>query len=133
YSTAEVNNISTYFVAPPPTVGRSKDVVYTLPWYGLDHQSGRPLVEVDGVIGMDYREYYTGTKVDDLLVAGVSAPPYFGSFHNTFSYRGFQLSANILWKAGHVFRRSSITPGAEYTGPGSYHMDYFRRWKQPGD
>lgn len=133
YSTAEVNNISTYFVSPPPTVGRSKDVIYMLPWYGLDHQSGRPLVEVNGVLGMDYREYYSGTTVDDLLVAGVTTPPYFGSFRNTFSYRGFQLSANIIWKAGHVFRRSSISPGAEYNGPGSYHMDYFRRWKQPGD
>jgi hypothetical protein len=36
---------------------------------------------------------------------------------------------------GYVFRRTSMLPGGEYTNinVNSYNLDYFKRWKQPGD
>src|SRR5690606_35800635 len=33
---------------PPPQVGKSMDVLYALPWYGLDSQTGFPVVRIDG-------------------------------------------------------------------------------------
>lgn len=132
FSTAEVSNIDYYFYAsPPPVTGKSRDAVYALPWHGLDPATGLPAITPGGGSNTDYVAYYTGYHPDDLILAGVSVPPFFGSLRNTLSWKGLELSANITWKAGYVFRRSSMLPGGEYYS--NYHMDYFRRWQQPGD
>lgn len=131
FNTGDAPTIGTYFSNPQPVVGRSRDVVYAMPWHGLDHHTGMPLVEYNGSLGFEYAGYYQGLNPDDLLVAGVSIPPFYGAVRNTLGWKGFDVSANIMWKAGYVFRRSSMSPGIEFQG--IYHMDYFDRWQQPGD
>lgn len=133
FNVRETANVSNYLSNPPPVIGRSRDVIYAYPWIGLDHETGMPLVMVDGVAGMDYDAFVQGFGVDRLLVGGVTVPPYHGALRNTFSWKGFEASANVLWKAGHVFRRSSMAPGNEYLSAQTYHMDYFKRWQKPGD
>lgn len=50
YSTKEAANITEYFNSTtPPKAGRSRDVLYWFPWKGLDHESGAPLVEINGI------------------------------------------------------------------------------------
>lgn len=133
YNTKDVLAISRYTaITPPPAIGVSRDAVYALPWNGLDGQTGFPLIYMDGVPSTDYKAYYEQyLKPDSLLLTGVRIPPYFGSLRNTFSYKGFQLGVLVTWKAGHVYRRSSIGSAQEYFG--IYHADYYRRWSQPGD
>jgi hypothetical protein len=143
YSSNQVRNYSTpalrfandYFTSSkPPTVDRSIDAVYALPWNGLDHNTGLPVIYVDGKVTTDYAGYYSNFKPDDLVLAGVSVAPLYGSLRNSLGYKGFQLSAMIGFKTGYVFRRNSMAPGAEYvTGPVDFHTDYFKRWQQPGD
>jgi len=134
YNTADVTSIGTYISSPPPTVGRSRDVMYAMPWIGLDGGTGMPLVNLNGEISTDYVNYFNAFQVQDLLIKGVSVPPYYGSIRNTFSWKNIQLSANIMWKMGYVFRRSSIASGEEfYGGLEFYHMDYYKRWQKPGD
>lgn len=116
----------------PPTVGTSRDVIYAIPWYGLDHKTGMPLVMTDGVLHMDYSTYMNNLKREDLLVIGTSVPPYFGSIRNTFGYKNITASFNILWKAGHHFRRPSINYGSVFNSGGG-HIDYLDRWQKPGD
>src|SRR5690606_17986713 len=128
----EVSNIGTYFTTPPPVIGRSRDAVYALPWHGLDHETGMPLVEVAGQLGMEYDTYIRNYDADNLLSAGVRVPPFYGAVRNTFGWKGFEASLNIAWKGGYVFRRQSISPGQEYSNSG-YHIDYFKRWQRPGD
>lgn len=132
YSTRDVTELSNFISSTPPVIGRSRDVVYALPWNGLDRQTGAPIIYMHGVQSNDYDEYYRNyLKPDSLVAVGVRVPPYFGSLRNTFSYKGLELSFMLTFKAGHVFRRESMGPMGEYTG--SYHMDYFNRWQQPGD
>ncbi|PPK98242.1 SusC/RagA family TonB-linked outer membrane protein [Parapedobacter indicus] len=133
FNVRETENVSNYLSNPPPVIGRSRDVLYAYPWIGLDHGTGMPLVEVDGVVGTDYDAFVQGFGIDRLLVGGVTVPPYHGALRNTFSWKGFEVSANVLWKAGHVFRRNSMAPGNEYISAQTYHMDYFKRWQKPGD
>jgi TonB-linked SusC/RagA family outer membrane protein len=133
FNTAIPTSVTPYFNTPPATVGKSLDVVYALPWNGLDPSTGKARVYYNDGLGTEYEKYYLSRTYGDLIDAGVTSPPYFGSVRNTFTYKNIQLSANILWKAGYVFRRSSIAPGAEYAGQAGYHVDYFKRWKQPGD
>jgi len=132
YNTRDVNGVVYYIdEVPPPTVGRSRDAIYALPWYGLDGTTGMPIVYIDGEKTMDYAAYYNSRTPDDLLVAGLTVPPYYGSLRNDFRWRGWSIGAMLAGKAGHSFRRTSIGPGEEFHG--LYHMDYFERWQKPGD
>jgi len=136
FSTPVVPYISAYFnnSSKPPAAGRSIDELYVLPWNGLDHQTGLPIIYKNGKISTDYLGYINTFKPEDLQVAGLEVPPLFGSLRNTFTYKNFELSVMISFKTGYVFRRSSMVPGGEYlTMVPQLHSDYFIRWKNPGD
>lgn len=129
------STVSQHFSGNPVKEGESVDLLYMIPWYGLDPAVGLPIVYVDGEPTTDYSTpYYNHFSVDELLVGGVRVPPLFGSIRNELSWRGIEVSALISFKTGYVFRRNSIAPGYEYmvTTP-MYHMDYFKRWQKPGD
>lgn len=123
----------TNFIAtlPAPVVGQSRDVLYATPWYGLDPQTGYPLMYVNGAQTTSYTAFYNSLTKDKLVTGGLSVPTFFGSLRNDFSYKNVSLSGLITWKTNYKFRRASIAPGGEYAG--IFHMDYFNRWKQPGD
>lgn len=132
FNTGEQTTFSAWFSGmPPPVVGRSRDVMYALPWRGLNPQNGYPIVYLDGEQSQDYQTYYNTRTIDDLMVAGVRIPPFYGSLQNMLEWRGLSLDVLLAWKAGHVFRRSSMSSGSEFSA--AYHQDYFKRWKQPGD
>ncbi|WP_158644110.1 SusC/RagA family TonB-linked outer membrane protein [Pseudobacter ginsenosidimutans] len=117
--------------AVPPVTGVSRDMIYAVPWLGLDHETGLPIMYLNGEKSTNYTAYINNMKKEDLVNAGVAVPTMFGSLRNDLSYKNFSLSFLITWKTGHVFRRNSISSGAEYSGV--YHMDYFKRWQKPGD
>ncbi|WP_285011115.1 SusC/RagA family TonB-linked outer membrane protein [Pedobacter faecalis] len=125
---------SSFYFGSPAILknGLSRDVIYWMPWSGLDSQTGNPRVYIDGVASTDYKAYIDGFKPENLLT-GLEMPPVFGSLRNTFSYQRFSLSTVVSFKTGYVFRRQSITPGQEYLSSANYHMDYFKRWTQAGD
>lgn len=117
-----------------PVEGRSVDVLYAMPWHGLDGQTGLPIIYIDGEKSTDYAAYINTFKPENLLIAGLEVPPYYGSLRNTVSWKTIELSFLVTFKLNHVFRRSSMMPGAEYqTISPSYHEDYFLRWKKQGD
>lgn len=133
YNTGEISVIGRYAASPaPPMIGRSRDVVYALPWHGLD-QTGMPVIFLDGGRSDDYAAYYQNFQPKDLIIGGVSTPLLYGSLKNDFSWKGVSISALLTWKAKYVFRRNSIGPGDEFDIPLNYHMDYLHRWQQPGD
>lgn len=115
----------------PPVVNTSRDLIYALPWYGLASDSGYPIAYLDGRQTDDYRTYYNQLNLEDLVSAGVTVPPFYGSLRNDLSYANLHLGVLLTWKSGYVFRRSSFYPGGEFSE--NYHMDYFKRWTEPGD
>lgn len=126
-------SIAMYFypiTRPPVQVGNSLNTVYALPWNGLNAQ-GMPSVMEEGNEVTDYRAYYNNFPVAELLNAGVRAAPYFGSLRNDLSWKGFDISILLLYKFGHVFKRTSMGSGDEFRY--NFHADYYKRWKQPGD
>lgn len=114
-----------------PTLGESRDILYSLPGNGLSSETGYPIVYLNGNQSFDYQLYYNSRTLKDLVLSGVRVPPYYGSIRNNFSWKNISLSALISWKTGYVFRRTSMNSGNEYYG--IYHMDYFSRWQKPGD
>ncbi|MGK6352226.1 SusC/RagA family TonB-linked outer membrane protein [Parapedobacter sp. DT-150] len=134
FNTNEVTSISRFLTGstPPPIVGASRDVVYTLPWHGLSPTDGLPIVFMDGEQTTEYSTYFSEyMDYTKLLTAGTSIPVNYGSIRNVFAWQGLELSALLTWKAGYVFRRASIGPFDDFNR--IYHEDYFRRWQKPGD
>lgn len=133
FNTNESTSISNYFYPmAPPTVGKSRDVLYAIPWHGLSQENGQPVIYMDGEVSQEFGRYYQQYLTPELLsMAGVSIPTNYGSMRNVISWNGFEVGALVTWKTGYVFRRSSMRPFGEYYQ--EYHEDYLRRWEKPGD
>ncbi|MBC7616978.1 MAG: SusC/RagA family TonB-linked outer membrane protein [Pedobacter sp.] len=107
-------------------------------WGGLDPQTGDPQGYLDGKLSKDYASLVTKDTPDDLVYMGGLRPKYFGALRNSVTYAGFQLSANISYRLGYVFKKNSIRYyssliGAIDNGLSNGHGDYALRWKKPGD
>ncbi len=114
-----------------PLQGRPPFAIYSYRWGGLN-ASGDPQGYLHNKISTDYNNIISGTTVDSMVYNGPSRPTTYGSFRNTFSYKSFSLSFNILYKFNYYFRRSSISYLGLYqswTG----NKDYYKRWQNPGD
>lgn len=115
-----------------PIVGRPLFGIYSLPWAGLNPDNGNPRGILDGEPSEDYRQIVTGATLDALTYHGPVRPTLFGSLRNTFSYKGFSLSANISYRFGYYFRRQSVQYETIIQGRGG-HSDFAFRWQNPGD
>ena len=116
----------------PISKGFSKDQLYAIPWNGLDNQ-GNPLVNNNGNLGTDYTMYFNELTKENLLNVGVSVPRIFGSIRNTLEWKGFSVSANLMFKLGYKFRRESISYQSLFGAAHSTHVDYLDRWQKVGD
>lgn len=117
---------------PTPVVGKPKYAVYSYPWYGLESETGDPLVAINGEQSKDYSTYLRELAINDLVYHGSAIPTFFGSIRNTFSWKKLQFSANITWKGGYFFRRSSVSY-QNLINSLAGHRDFSERWKKPGD
>ncbi|WPR77693.1 SusC/RagA family TonB-linked outer membrane protein [Algoriphagus sp. NG3] len=118
----------TYF----PVVGRPLFGVYSLPWAGLNPETGSPMGRLDGEASEDYRTLVNEANMESIVYHGPARPTTFGAFRNTFSYKGISVSANISYRFGYFFKRSSVQYSSIMMGRGG-HSDYSLRWQEPGD
>lgn len=116
----------------PPVAGRPVLGIYSYRWAGLDPQTGDPMVYLNGAPSRDYAAIAANATLKDLVYNGPALPPVFGSVMNTVTYRQFSLSANISYKFGYYFHRSSIAY-ADLVNNWTGHRDFDKRWQQPGD
>jgi len=114
-----------------PIPGKPLYSIYSYRWAGLDPANGDPQGLLNGTISKDYTAL-TGVTVNDLVYNGSAVPEIFGSLRNTFRYKIFTLSANIVYKLGYYFKRPSINYNTLFT-TWRGHADFANRWKKPGD
>ncbi|AMR29935.1 hypothetical protein A0256_00150 [Mucilaginibacter sp. PAMC 26640] len=114
-----------------PLEGKNLFALYSYKWAGLDPLNGEPRGFLpDGSVSSDYSRILGETGIEQMDYKGSSRPQYFGSFRNTFFYKGFSISANIVYKLDYYFRRNSYSSAGL---PWSGHTDYLSRWQKPGD
>lgn len=107
---------------------------------GLDNL-GDPLVQLaDGTITKT-----PGALAKDLVYMGTFQPTLTGGFTNSFRYRNFQLTCNVVYNFGSTLRRDAVgasTITASLTGRtstsagyyfGNMYSDFSKRWKKAGD
>ncbi len=121
-----------------PLVGKPLYSVYALRWRGLD-TAGNPIGKLNGkdTNGKDTTENYGNilgsNDLTNLVYKGPVNPSVFGSWRNSFYWKQWGLSFNILYKLGYVFRRNSMFYFPFYTGASAGSPDYERRWQHKGD
>lgn len=115
-----------------PLPGKPLYSIYALKWMGLD-STGDPVGYLNGRKSKEYIQILNSTNFDDLLYQGSAVPTYYGSFTNTFNYKGFELSCLITYKFGYYFRRSTVNYYNLITFQRAGHSDYEKRWQKAGD
>ncbi|UCS91968.1 SusC/RagA family TonB-linked outer membrane protein [Echinicola marina] len=115
-----------------PMTGRPLLAVYSLPWAGLDSETGDPMGYLDGQESTDYTAIINSASPETLIYNGSAKPTHFGALRNTFAYKGFSLSFNIAYRLGYYYRRPSVRYNTIMQGQGG-HADYYRRWQEPSD
>lgn len=115
------------------TTGYSSYSYFAYRWAGLDPATGAPRGFVDKAISNDFATILSAQyPTSELVYIGSVAPTVFGSVGNTFSWKGFSLTARITYKLGYYFKRSSISY-TNMVNTKDGHPDYYERWQAPGD
>ncbi|MGJ1237753.1 SusC/RagA family TonB-linked outer membrane protein [Sphingobacterium multivorum] len=113
-----------------PLEGHPLYALFSFPYVGLDSE-GNLIGRLDGMESQNYSAMMNSSDTDNLIYSGVATPTFFGSLINTFHYRDFDLSFNIVFKAGHKYRRESLKYSELLTN--YMQPDYGKRWQQVGD
>lgn len=116
-----------------PLTGKPLYSVYALRWGGLTADSGNPQGVLKGKPTDSYSAVLGSTDLSNLVYKGPVNPPVFGSWRNTFYWKQWGLSFNIIYKLGYVFQRNSIFYGSVFSGSSPGYLDYEKRWQKPGD
>lgn len=127
-STGSGNNGTITPLAGQPIYG-----IYSFRSGPLTHDTGDPQGYLDGQLSTVYKSIISKTGISDLYYNGPSRPTTFGSFRNTFTYKSWTLSANIVFKLNYYFRRTSTGLSYDQITYGSVNSDYSKRWQNPGD
>lgn len=120
-------------------VGEDMNSWYLRKWAGVDPANGDPLWEIitEGPNGT--KEVSTTNKLSEatLQIVGNYTPDFTGGMQNTFSYKGFQLSAFINFVSGNLVynrsRGSFDSDGAYETSNDMVPAKGWTRWQKPGD
>jgi TonB-dependent starch-binding outer membrane protein SusC len=126
-------NTLDYYTNPAnPVQGQTLGTIYTYRFAGLNHQTGDAMI-YNGAGQKIYADDYTLNENDlgAIEKEGVTSPPYFGSFGNTFTYKNFELYTLITFKAGYQFIRPTV--GNVFDDPKDASADWANRWEKPGD
>jgi hypothetical protein len=132
---AKPGSIDNYFISGTitPIVGRPLYSILALRWEGLNPTNGDPQGLYQGKASNDYGNILNSDSLQDLRYKGAVSPTVFGSWRNTFHYKEWEFSFNILYKLGYVFRRNSIFYYSVFFGTSKGTTDYERRWQKAGD
>lgn len=115
-----------------PVVGQPLYSIVAFKWAGLD-VNGNPQGYWDKQVSTDYDNIFLNTRKEELIYKS-ALPTVFGSLINTFTYKGFSLSANIGYRLGYYFKKPTLYYSALFNnGSVIGTADYSKRWKNPGD
>jgi hypothetical protein len=113
----------------PYLVGYATPAIFAYPFAGLDDNGNAQIRLKDRTITSSNAATVTPA---DMVYKGPSQPAWNGGLNNSFSYKHFTLSANIVFNAGFVMRRDV---NYLYTGPITADLptEFGNRWQRPGD
>ncbi|MCJ8208835.1 SusC/RagA family TonB-linked outer membrane protein [Mucilaginibacter sp. RS28] len=116
-------------------IGKPMSPLYAYQYAGLDKVGDPQIKLANGTVTKDPQ----APGVADLVYKGSIIPKINGGVSNTFRYKQFELTANMVYSLGAVMRRDvNQFYGGRLTVAnsglsGNVSSDFVNRWKQPGD
>ena len=115
-------------------IGYSSAPLFAYQFAGLDNLGDPQIRLADKTV----TKTPNAAGVDDVVYKGTTIPVFNGGFTNTFRYKGFSLSVNMIYSLGNVMRKDVNTL---YTGrlassagwTGNVPVYFADRWKKAGD
>ncbi|WP_316795041.1 SusC/RagA family TonB-linked outer membrane protein [Pedobacter agri] len=117
--------------------GYAAYALFAYDYAGLDGLGDPQIRLADGTV----TKALNAAKVSDMKFMGTYQPKWSGGFTNTFTYKQFSLTGNMIFNLGHVMRRdvntfytgNRVAPFGGSVNSGNIHSDFAGRWKQAGD
>lgn len=112
-------------------VGRPVYSVFSYHWAGLDSLTGDPQGYLKGSTSKSYTQLLNDS-LQNLQFHGPALPTLYGSLGNTISWKSISVSAAVVFKIGHYFKRNTISYNQLFQNLNN-HSDYRKRWQKQGD
>lgn len=106
--------------------------VFSIPFKGLNEQGLPTFLDQDGNITTTGIYFQERDKIDFLEYSGTADPTDFGSFGNTFQYKGLKLNIFFTYSFGNVVRMDPVF-SSSYSDLSSMPKEFKNRWVVPGD
>jgi len=116
------------------TEGYNLQAYYLRPWAGVDPANGDPLWYTDETHKTTTNDFSKTKLVLDNTKTAM--PKYYGSFTNTFNYKGISLSAQLFYNFGNYVDDSwgsYLSSEGTYLGSFGQLSQELTAWKKPGD
>ena len=106
--------------------------VFSIPYEGLNTAGIPTFLDQDGNVTATGIYFQERDKIDFLEYSGTADPTDFGSFGNTFQYKGFKLNIFLTYSFGNVVRLDPVFKKS-YSDLTSMPREFKNRWVVPGD
>ncbi|MCW3087593.1 MAG: SusC/RagA family TonB-linked outer membrane protein, partial [Sediminibacterium sp.] len=120
-----------------PLEGKPWSAVFAYQWAGLGSSTGDPQGMVNGQTSTDYSRLINPLSTAELVYMGAGRPTNFGSIRNDLSWKGFNLSMNLVFSTGYYYRKPAVSYTSTFNAMMAYGIfsngDLARRWQKPGD
>ncbi|OOQ56726.1 SusC/RagA family TonB-linked outer membrane protein [Mucilaginibacter pedocola] len=128
-------NQASYRLFANYVIGYPTRPLFAYRYAGLDNVGDPQIKLADGTITKDP----TKPTADDLVYMGSTTPKFNGGISNSFRYKQFELTLNMIYSLGAVMRKDvnqfyvGRLTGNPQSFSGNIHADFANRWQKPGD
>ena len=106
--------------------------VFSIPFEGLNSEGLPTFRDQNGEVTTTGIYFQEREKIDFLEYSGTADPTDFGSFGNTFQWKGFKLNVFFTYSFGNVVRLDPVFKRS-YSDLTSMPREFKNRWVVPGD
>ena len=106
--------------------------IFSIPFKGLDAQGIPTFLDQNGNVTSTGIYFQERDNIDFLEYSGSSDPTDFGSFGNTFQWKGFKLNVFFTYSFGNVVRLDPVF-SRSYSDMTAMPREFKNRWAVPGD
>lgn len=106
--------------------------VFSIPFRGLNEQGLPTFLDQDGNVTTTGIYFQERDNIDFLEYSGTADPTDFGSFGNTFQWKGLKLNVFFTYSFGNVVRMDPVFSNS-YSDLSSMPKEFKNRWVVPGD
>ena len=106
--------------------------IFSIPFRGLNDEGIPTFLDQDGTVTSTGIYFQERDNIDFLEYSGTADPTDFGSFGNTFSWKGLKLNVFLTYSFGNVVRLDPVFRKS-YSDLDAMPKEFRNRWVVPGD